>query len=181
MLDTYSGSPKTEAVEAVDQIAHQGAEDDLSDFEFALMRTFEGFARWQSECLGLVSDLAASGPEITLLNVIRMNDRPKTIKELARVTNRDDVPNIQYSLRKLASAGLIRKTGSGRGGVTYSATDDGLEITAAYDVQRRKLLLQALEQVPGVENRVGEATRVLNILTGIYDGIARSATAQRQA
>ncbi|MFV1491317.1 winged helix DNA-binding protein [Phaeobacter sp. JH18-32] len=180
-MDIYSGSPKTETANAVDQTFDNGAEDDLSDFEFALMRTFEGFARWQSECLGLVSDLSASGPEITLMNVIRMNDRPKTIKELARVTNRDDIPNIQYSLRKLASAGLIRKTGSGRGGVTYSATEEGLGVTAAYDVQRRNLLLQALSQVPGVENRIGEATRVLNILTGIYDGIARSATAQRQA
>ncbi|APG47807.1 winged helix DNA-binding protein [Phaeobacter porticola] len=179
-MDTFSRSIETARAGEADHSGHVGVEEDLSDFEFALMRTFEGFARWQSECLGLVSSLSASGPEITLLNVIRMNDRPKTIKELARVTNRDDVPNIQYSLRKLASSGLIRKTGSGRGGVTYSATDEGLQVTAAFDAERRKLLLQALEQVPGVEKRVGEATRVLNILTGIYDGIARSATAQRQ-
>ncbi|MFS4580630.1 winged helix DNA-binding protein [Phaeobacter sp. C3_T13_0] len=180
-METFSGSTDTDTAVKAGQITRKGTQEDLSDFEFALMRTFEGFARWQSECLGLVSNLSASGPEITLLNVIRMNDRPKTIKELARVTNRDDVPNIQYSLRKLASSGLIRKTGSGRGGVTYSATDKGLEITTAFDIQRRDLLLQALDQVPGVEKRVGEATRVLNILTGIYDGIARSATAQRQS
>ena len=28
----------------------------------ALMRTFEGFGRWQSECLASVCDLAATGP-----------------------------------------------------------------------------------------------------------------------
>ncbi len=144
------------------------------------MRTFEGFSRWQAECFGLVSTLSASGPEITLLNVIRMNDRPKTIKELARVTNRDDVPNIQYSLRKLASANLIRKMGSGRGGVTYSVTDAGLNVTARFDKERQQLLLEALSQVPGLMDRVAEAGRVLDVITGVYDGVSRSATARRQ-
>lgn len=177
-MDTFSGSSHSKAPEDLGK--RQGVEEDLSDFEFALMRTFEGFARWQSECFGLVSNLSASGPEITLLNVIRMNDRPKTIKELARVTNRDDVPNIQYFLRKLASAGLIRKMGSGRGGVTYSVTDEGLKVTADFDAERRQLLLDAMAQVPGLAERVAEANRVMDVMTGIYDGISRSATARRQ-
>ena len=177
-MDTYSGSPKTEAVEAVDQIAHQGAEDDLSDFEFALMRTFEGFARWQSECLGLVSDLAASGPEITLLNVIRMNDRPKTIKELARATNRTDIPNIQYSLRKLASAGLTRKQGAGRSGVTYSLTVEGCHVSERLQDIRGRLLLQALAGHPDLTRRLHSAAETLEELTELFGVAVRQAEAR---
>ena len=100
-------------------------EVDTTELEFALMRTFEGFGRWQSECLASVCDLAATGPENALLHIIRMNDRPKTIKDLARLTNRDDVPNIQYSLRKLIGAGLVVRKGAGRSGVTYEVTRRG--------------------------------------------------------
>jgi predicted MarR family transcription regulator len=85
---------------------------EFTELEFALMRTYEGFARWQSECLASVADVAASGPENALLHIIRMNERPKTIKDLARLTNRDDVPNIQYSLRKLIGAGLVERKGT---------------------------------------------------------------------
>ena len=85
-------------------LAQSATEVDTTELEFALMRAFEGFGRWQSECLASVLDLAATGPENALLHIIRMNDRPKTMKDLARLTNRDDVPNIQYSLRKLIGA-----------------------------------------------------------------------------
>ena len=92
-------------------LAASDAEVDTTELEFALMRAFEGFGRWQSECLASVCDLAATGPENALLHIIRMNERPKSIKDLARLTNRDDVPNIQYSLRKLIGAGLVARQG----------------------------------------------------------------------
>ncbi len=76
-------------------LAQSPDEVDTTELEFALMRAFEGFGRWQSECLASVCDLAATGPENAMLHIIRMNDRPKTIKDLARLTTRDDVPNIQ--------------------------------------------------------------------------------------
>jgi predicted MarR family transcription regulator len=42
-------------------LAQGDAEVDTTELEFALMRTFEGFGRWQSECLASVCDLAATG------------------------------------------------------------------------------------------------------------------------
>ena len=95
-------------------LAQSGSDVDTTELEFALMRAFEGFGRWQSECLASVCDLAATGPENAMLHIIRMNDRPKSIKDLARLTNRDDVPNIQYSLRKLIGAGLVARQGGER-------------------------------------------------------------------
>ena len=162
-------------------LAQSEAEVDTTELEFALMRTFEGFGRWQSECLASVCDLAATGPENALLHIIRMNDRPKSIKDLARLTNRDDVPNIQYSLRKLLGAGLILRKGSGRSGVTYEVTEEGLRVTEDYGALRRRLLMTAIANLPGFAGRLAEATRTLNLLSGIYEEVARTAATHRRA
>jgi predicted MarR family transcription regulator len=128
-----------------------------------------------------VCDLAATGPENALLHIIRMNDRPKTLKEIARLMNRDDVPNIQYSLRKLIGAALIMRKGAGRSGVTYEVTGAGLRVTEDYAVLRRKLLLAEIADVPGFANRLAEASRTLNLLSGIYEEVARVAATHRRS
>ncbi len=162
-------------------LAASAVEVDTTELEFALMRTFEGFGRWQSECLASVCELAATGPENALLHIIRMNERPKTIKDLARLTNRDDVPNIQYSLRKLIGAGLVLRRGAGRSGVTYEVTETGRQVTEDYGALRRRLLIQAVGNVPGFADRLAEATRTLNLLSGIYEEIARVAATHRRS
>lgn len=160
-------------------LSQSEAEIDTTELEFALMRAYEGFGHWQAECLAGVVDLAATGPENVLLHLIRMNDRPKTVKELARLTNRDDVPNIQYSLRKLIGAGLVLRRGSGRSGVTYEVTDEGRRVTEDYGALRRDLLIAAVQNVPELSGRLEEATRTLNLLCGIYEQVARVAATHR--
>ncbi|NEY89372.1 winged helix DNA-binding protein [Tabrizicola oligotrophica] len=161
-------------------LAQSAAEVDTTELEFALMRAFEGFGRWQSECLASVCDLAATGPENAMLHIIRMNDRPKSLKEIARLMNRDDVPNIQYSLRKLLGAGLILRQGAGRSGVTYDCTEEGRRVTDDYAVLRRKLLLAEIADMPGFAQRLAEAGRTLNLLSGVYEEIARVAATHRR-
>jgi predicted MarR family transcription regulator len=161
-------------------LAQRPGEIEFTELEFALMRTYEGFARWQAECLASVVDLAASGAENALLHIIRMNDRPKTIKDLARLTNRDDVPNIQYSLRKLIGAGLVERKGSGRSGVSYEVTEEGRRVTEEYGALRRRLLIEAIESVPEMPARMREATRTLNLICGIYEEVARVAATHRR-
>ena len=161
-------------------LAKSVAEVDTTELEFALMRAFEGFGRWQSECLASVCDLAATGPENAMLHIIRMNDRPKSLKEIARLMNRDDVPNLQYSLRKLLGAGLILRQGAGRSGVTYDCTDEGRRVTDDYAILRRKLLLAEIADMPGFAQRLAEAGRTLNLLSGVYEEIARVAATHRR-
>lgn len=161
-------------------LAATAGEVEATELEFALMRAFEGFGRWQAECLAGVCDLAATGPENALLHIIRMNDRPKSIKDLARLTNRDDVPNIQYSLRKLIGAGLVERKGAGRSGVSYEVTAEGRRVTDDYGVLRRRLLLAEIDSLPGFSARLAEAARTLNVLTGIYEEVARVAATHRR-
>jgi len=161
-------------------LAGDSVEVATTELEFALMRAFEGFGRWQSECLASVCDLTASGPENALLHIIRMNDRAKSIKELARLTNRDDIPNIQYSLRKLVGAGLVEKHGSGRSGVTYTATAKGQRVTDDYGTLRRSLLIEQIRNMQGFSDRLDEAVRTLNILSGLYEEVSRIAATHRR-
>ncbi|MBI1217959.1 MAG: winged helix DNA-binding protein [Rhodobacteraceae bacterium] len=178
-LETKDASPR-EALDYRWHLAQSGVEIDTTELEFALMRATEGFGRWQSECLAGVVDLAATGPENALLHIIRMNERPKTIKDLARLTNRDDVPNIQYSLRKLIGAGLVERKGAGRSGVTYEVTARGRTVTDDYGDLRRRLLIAAIAALPDLPARLQEATRTLNLLSGLYEEVARVAATHRR-
>ncbi len=178
-LETQSNTPE-QGLDYRWHLAQSTVEVETTELEFALMRAFEGFGRWQSECLANVCDLAATGPENSLLHIIRMNERPKSIKDLARMTNRDDVPNIQYSLRKLIGAGLVMRKGAGRSGVTYEVTEEGRRVTEDYGRVRRRLLIAAIEGVPGFAQRLDEASRTLNLLSGIYEEVARVAATHRR-
>lgn len=151
-----------------------------TELEFALMRTFESFGRWQAECLIAASGLTLSGPENALLHIIRMNDRPKSIKELARLSNRDDIPNIQYSLRKMVSDGLVTKQGTNRTGVTYEATDRGKSVTDTYAEIRRRLLLKELREMPDFAQKLEEVSRTLTMLSGIYEEVSRVVATHRR-
>ena len=151
-----------------------------TELEFALMRCFEAFGRWQEECLASVSDFSGTGPENVLLHLVRMNDRAKSIKELARLTNRDDIPNIQYSMRKLVSGGLVQKKGSGRTGVTYEATEKGRQITDEYGAVRKQLLIERIRAMSKHDTRLMEAGHTLNALAGIYEEVARIAATHRR-
>ena len=178
-LQTQTNAPDA-ALDRRWHLAQTAAEVDTTELEFALMRAFEGFGRWQTECLASVCDLAATGPENAMLHIIRMNDRPKSLKEIARLMNRDDVPNLQYSLRKLLGSGLIVRLGAGRSGVSYACTEAGRQVTEDYAVLRRKLLLAEIADVPGFAGRLAEASRTLNLLSGIYEEVARVAATHRR-
>lgn len=152
----------------------------VADLEYALMRCYEAFARWQAECLASVGDFAHSGAENALLHIIRMNDRPKSIHDLAHMTNRQDIPNIQYSLRKLVGAGLVSRSGAGRSGVTYEATELGRAVTERYAEVRSEVLVAAVVAVPELDQRLQAASRTLELMTGIYEQAARTAATHRR-
>jgi predicted MarR family transcription regulator len=161
-------------------LAQTPIEIDVAELEYALMRSFEAFGRWQAECLANVIDFAATGPENALLHIIRMNDRPKTIRDLAYMANREDIPNIQYSLRKLIKAGFVTRIGSGRAGVTYEVTPLGRDTTDRYADVRATLLIDAIKRVPELAQRLEDATRTLELMIGMYAQAARAAATHRR-
>lgn len=149
----------------------------LTDLEFALMRAYESFARWQTECLQAVTGVQLSGTENALLHVICMHERPKTIRELMQLTNRNDVPNVQYGLRKLLKCNFIAKSGSAVKGVFYAGTPEGVKVCEDYAALREKLLLGALSAAPKFESEARGANRALERMEQLYESVAREASA----
>jgi len=149
-------------------------EASLTEFEFAAMHLIEAFRRWATQCTQVVSNYDLAYSELLVLHVVRMQDRPKDTATIANILNREDIPNVQYSLRKLVALDLIKKERSGTA-FTFSVTPKGLDMTELYAELRRELLLPQLSHLDDFPRVLVEMRRVLTLLTGIYDQTARVA------
>lgn len=157
----------------------------LTEIEFAIFRIFSAFTRWMDDLTACCQDEAeppCSGIDFSLLNVIRMHDRPKGISEIGRLLNRDDMSNMQYSMRKLIKFGFIEKVGAKgqKKGATYTATEKGIDATDRYATFRRELLLPLTQSISESDQRMGQVTNMLTLLSGIYDQAACVAATHRE-
>lgn len=157
---------------------HLGKNDEelaIADFEYALLRCVESFSTWQQECLAAASGHKMSATDNVVLHVTRMNERPKTVTELARLMNRDDLSNIKYSIRKLLDAGLLEKvTESGRRkGTRYRITPEGNVLTERFAELRRQQLIPSIGSISGIRQRLEATAGTLNLVGGIYEQAAR--------
>lgn len=114
----------------------------LTEFELQLWRVFFSFLRWQQECERAVNGTNLLGQDLSVLHIIRMKDRPKSIADIARLLNRDDDFNIQYSVRKLLKLGLINKSKlAGSKSIVYIMTPLGIENTNKMARARKSVLV----------------------------------------
>jgi predicted MarR family transcription regulator len=145
-----------------------------ADFEYALMRCIESFNGWQQECLAAVAGHKVSATDNVVLHITRMNDRPKSVTELAKLMNRADLSNLKYSIRKLVEGGLLEKVSEGgkRKGMRYQATEAGIKLTESYAGLRREQLMPQVSSLADSKDMLDQATHALNLLGGIYDQVA---------
>ncbi len=147
-----------------------------TEFEWSLLRFHEAFQRY---CLQIGSTAGLGNltyQELIILNVIRMQDRPKPVTIIARLLNRDDIPNIQYSLRKLVSLELISKDKESNSKIyNYSMTEAGRVKINRYAELRESLLTTQTSSIDRVDEKMAEAAKLISLLTGIYDEAGRIA------
>ncbi|WP_138379028.1 winged helix DNA-binding protein [Luteithermobacter gelatinilyticus] len=153
----------------------------VTELEYSLFRSFEAFCKWQVEGMAVASGKNLSASDGAILNVIAMRDRPKGITEIGRLLNRDDMTNIQYTIRKLTQEGLIEKTTKDkrRKGVSYRATEKGLQVIQRYVSLRKRLLIKLTETIRGMNELLENGSHILDLMTGIYEQAARVAAAHR--
>jgi len=143
--------------------------------EYSLLRTFGAFERWMAECQGAAAHIPMSSTDNLVLNAIRMREVPKGVSEIARFLNRDDVSNIQYSLRKLQAEGLIEKTSSKKSRrASYQVTEKGRKVTDEFARLRSKLLIAAVPSLTDWEEQVATTRRVLGLMQSIYENASVS-------
>ena len=144
----------------------------VTDFEFALMQVYEAFQRYCVSLGRLVGQPEITFNEVVVLHVVRMQERPKDAGTIAKLVNRDDLPNVLYNLRKLVSLGLVTKTRNGSA-TLFEVTERGRIETQRYADLRNRVLLEAFARTPNIEERMQEVDWTLNLLTGLYDSAAR--------
>lgn len=162
-------------------LAENNNELNFTELEFAILRISGAFDRWQKDCLACCIDGGLSGVDNAVLHIIRMHDRPKSISDVARLLNRDDISNLQYSLRKLAKADLIERAGTGNSKRTaaYQVTEKGTRVSDLFAQLRRELLLSLSDSIKNLDQDILVACKVLNLASGLYDHASTVAASHR--
>lgn len=177
--ETRSANPQLD-LHKDSHLSRTPAEAALTDFEFVLHHIVEAFRRWTVELHAFVGGEAMANEDVSVLQVVRMRERAKSISEIAKFLNREDTANVQYSLRKLESAGLIRKVpGLAPRQTAYVPTARGIDVTDKYAELRREILLGLMQAMGDSSAIMGEATRKMALMTGFYDQAARLASIYR--
>jgi predicted MarR family transcription regulator len=154
----------------------------VTEFEFALLRIAAAFERWQSECFGSVADQRLGPTCNVILHVVRLKDRPKTQAEIARLLSRDDIANVQYSMRKLQQAGLIeRAPGGRRKSVAYRVTRRGRRVSEAYAQLRAKSLMATVSTLERWDERFAATQASLDLMRAVYEQAALMLATHRGA
>lgn len=153
----------------------------LTELEYSLFRSYESFSRWMKECVVAASGFNMSANDCAILNIIAMRDRPKGITEIARLLNRDDNTNIQYTIRKLTSDKLVEKTSTDnrRKGVRYRVTRSGSEVVERFVALRKGLLIEMTKAIRAMDEQLAGGSKILDLMTGMYEQAARVAATHR--
>ncbi|SIT41566.1 conserved hypothetical protein [Paraburkholderia ribeironis] len=176
MTEKSRRTPKHTASEHRWHLAIDDFGVEITDLEYAVMRLDQSFSRWQSECMAAVTGVTLSGQENALLHIIHMHERPKTIRDLLHMTNRQDVANMQYELRKLIKSGLVEKNGTARAGVYYMTTTEGARVCENYAELRRAVLLKMAAAASAIKSAAAEATACLEQMEHVYESATREVT-----
>jgi predicted MarR family transcription regulator len=143
----------------------------VTQFEQGLICAAAAFYRFYGALLGREGRLRnISGQDNAILQQILAASRPLAVADIARFANRDDIANIQYSLKKLLRAGLIEKAGKTSARETsYVVTALAREWTKEFIALRRRLFTDPSARILDFDDQLEAAGRLLNTIAGFYD------------
>ncbi len=145
----------------------------ITEFEFSLMRIAAAYDRWIAECLATVARKPLGSTCAEVLHLTCLKNRPKTPAEIARLLNRDDVPNVVYSIRKLEDAGLVERAPSKqRKGAAYRVTRRGRKVALDYASLRAEVLMPHVPRLEAGNEPLARAKELMDLIRGIYDQAA---------
>src|SRR5215831_13013316 len=143
----------------------------VTRFEQGLICAAAAFYRFYGVLLGREGRLRnISGQDNAILQQIMAASRPLAVTDIARFANRDDIANIQYSLKKLLRSGLIDKAGSTSARETsYVVSEIARHWTRDFLQLRRQLFTDPAAQIPDFDDQLEKSAHLLNLIAGFYD------------
>lgn len=148
----------------------------LTELELVVMRFHQAFERWVVHVTERSGDPNLSFSESVLLHSVRLQNQPCTTQSIARLLNRDDIPNVQYSLRKLVKGGYLAHASGNAKNHAFTLTERGLRITDYYARIRHEVLVAHARNLETMEGELQAIIDQIGILTGQYDEAMRKAT-----
>ena len=145
----------------------------LTEFELVMLRFQQAFERWALHVMARCGDQTMSFAEIVLIHAVRLQEQPSSAQSVARILNRDDIPNVQYSLRKLVKRGYLEHTHGSSKNYTFAATDLGRRITDDYAEVRHTILVAHTLSLEVIRNQMQAIVNGVGMLTGQYDEAMR--------
>lgn len=155
-------------------LAASESELPFTEFELALHHIAEAFSHWSVELNTFVGGGTLPVQDVSVLQVIRMRDCPKSAVEIGKYLNREDAANILYSLRKLERSGLIEKVGDAPRQIAYQVTPLGRGVTERYASLRREVLLNLIGSLSEPRQLLEGVTKRMWLLAGLYEQAARN-------
>ena len=185
MRSTRRSQPRKRVPAAAKVAAHLAAsphEFVVTRFEQGLICAAAAFYRFYGSLLGREGrEHNVSGQDNAILQQIMAASRPLAVTDIARFANRDDIANIQYSLKKLVRAGLIEKAGRTSARETsYVITPLARKWTANFLALRRQLFTDPSAQILGFDEQLEKSANLLNLIAGFYDHGTRVMTGAEQ-
>jgi predicted MarR family transcription regulator len=185
MRSTHRSQPRKRAPAAAKVASHLAASPHelvVTRFEQGLICAAAAFYRFYGSLLGREGrEHNVSGQDNAILQQIMAASRPLAVTDVARFANRDDIANIQYSLKKLVRAGLIEKAGRTSARETsYVVTPLAREWTANFLALRRQLFTDPSAQILGFDEQLEKSANLLNLIAGFYDHGTRVMTGAEQ-
>jgi predicted MarR family transcription regulator len=167
-FQSKSGKHPTKVAHHLSQTPHEFA---VTQFEQGLLSAAAAFYRFYGALLGREGYIRnISGQDNVILQQIMAASRPLAVADIARFANRDDIANIQYSLKKLLRAGLIEKNQKTSARETsYAVTALAREWTEEFTALRRRLFTDPSAQILDFDDQLDKAGRLLNTIAGFYD------------
>jgi predicted MarR family transcription regulator len=158
-------------------LGHTDTEQAIGEFEHALLCSAVAFFRF----IELVGDRSGdtlgqklNGQDIACLHIIATRSRPKSIPEIAHILNRDDISNVQYTVRKLIKSGLIEPASTQNPrGKAYQITDEGQGYTQRYAELRKEFLADPANSNLESNEQLHAATETMDYMTGLFDQATR--------
>ena len=155
---------------------HLAGEDgwQASEFEYGLIIAYNGFSRWVSRCMAATGEQGLTVLEILILHHIHHRARQKRLNDICFLLNIEDAHTVNYALKKLQKAGLIRGEKVGKE-IFYSVTKDGETRCDRYREVREQCLIETLKHMDNSPEALSETAALLRMMSGIYDQASRAA------
>lgn len=151
-----------------------GAMPALSELEFALNVSVNAWHRWMVRCSAASGGPGLTATDVLVLHQVNHRGREKTLADLCLVMNVEDTHLVNYSVKKLAGAGLV-ETGRRGKEKTVAITPEGEAACARYHELREALLVNSVKALGLDEKELSRLASLLRALSGQYDQAARAA------